>query len=240
MSYWYCDTLAWRSRYAAPLPPGIKVISTAAGPLIPLETLRQQCELVAIDGDSNAESHPDDELLLAYLDAAVEHAEDFTGLSIALRTYEVAFDSFPWMSAWNSRGIELPRPPLIRVDSFFAPDGGSDGELDEGTDYLVDDFRVPARLVPVTSWPSMTRATNALRIQFTAGYMTPAYEEASDFSVSDYAGAQPLPHAIRQALLLMVRHFWEHRSDSVEKTLATIPNGFKDLLRPKKVILGMA
>jgi len=239
MSY-YIDPIFWRARYVVPLPPGIKVISTTAGPMISLEKLRQQCELVAIDGDSDADSHPDDELLIAYLDAAIEHAEDFTGLAIALRTYEMALDSFPWSSAWTSRGIELPRPPLIRIDSFFATAAGSEGELDEGDDYLVDDYRTPARIVPVTSWPSMTRATNALKIRFTAGYMTPAYEEASDFSASDYAGAQQLPAAIRQALLLMVRHFWEHRSDSVDKTLATIPNGFKDLLRPKKVILGMA
>lgn len=218
---------------------GLRVISTVPGPIIQLDVLRQQCEIVAIDGDSEAMTHPDDDLLLAYLDAAVDHAEEFTGLSIALRTYEMALDCFPWKTVLSGSWISIPRPPLIRIDSFLVADAGSDGEFDEGDDFTVDDFRMPARLFPVVSWPGIQRSTNAIRIRFTAGYMGD-YENTSDFSESDYAGAQPLPASIRQALLLLTKHFWDNRADSAEKALSTIPNGFKDLLRPKRIDLGMA
>lgn len=234
----------WRL-HAPHLRPGLKIISTLAGPMIPIETLRAQCEMMPIDADTDQASgvsHPDDPLLLGYLDAAIEHAEDITGLSIALREYELALDAFPWGNAWNSwgiagrnNGIELPRSPLISVDSFFSPEGGSsDGEFDLGDDYTIDDFHVPARLLPVSSWPSMIRSTNAIRIKFRAGYRT------DDYFDTDYDGATYLPNTIKQALLLLVAHFHENRADGVEKALSTIPRGFADLLAPKSTMMGFA
>ena len=229
--------MTWRGHdYRRPaLRPGLKLISTVDGPMIPIETLRAQCEIIAIDIDSDlVESHPDDALLLGYLEAAVEHAESFTGLAIALRTYEMALDGFPCGSAFYSAPIEVPRAPLISIDSFLATAAGSDGELDEGDDYILDDYRVPARILPVTNWPAMTPSSNALKIRFKAGYSTPTYSD------SDYAGAQTLPVAIKQAILLLVGHFYNNREDTVEKAMASIPSGFDALLRPRRIRLGMA
>lgn len=229
MSYWLWDD------YRRPVLPGLKVVSTVDGPMIPIETLRAQCEIVATDIDTDmVESHPDDTLILGYLDAAIEHAEDFTGLAIALRTYEIALDGFPWGSPWCSGAIEIPRAPLISVESFLAAAAGSEGELDEGDDYTVDDYRVPARILPVTSWPTMARSSNALKIRFMAGYSTPTYSD------SDYAGAPPLPATIKQAILLLLGHFYANREDTVDKALASIPSGFNALLQLKRVRLGMA
>jgi uncharacterized phiE125 gp8 family phage protein len=218
---------------------GPKLIESVDGPMIPIETLRSQCNVVITDIDSDlVESNPDDNDLLGYLEAAIEHAEDVTGLSIALRTWEIALDNFP--QSWpgcaphhHRNGIKLPRSPFISVESFFAPEGGSsDGEFDLGDDYIVDDFSQPPRLLPVTSWPSMTSSTNAIRIRFRAGYRTDSYFD------TDYDGAQTLPASIRQALLLLVGHFFENRENSVEKALSTIPHGFQTLLEPKIVRIG--
>lgn len=225
----------WRRR-ATVSRPGLKLVSTVDGPMIPIESLRSQCNVVITDIDSDlVESNPDDADLLGYLEAAIEHAEDFTGLSIALRTWEIALDSFPCGSAWHNNGIELPRSPFISVESFFAPEGGSsDGEFDFGDDYVVDDYRIPPRLLPVSAWPAMAASTNAIRIRFRAGYRTDSYFD------TDYDGAQTLPAAIRQALLLLVGHFFENRENSVEKALSTIPHGFQALLEPKVIRIGFA
>jgi uncharacterized phiE125 gp8 family phage protein len=244
MSYygsgWWGD---WR-RHVRPPQGKVKLVSTVDGPMIPIETLRSQCNVVITDIDSDLiESNPDDNDLLGYLEAAIEHAEDFTGLSIALRTWELALDNFPhswpphsWHGcATHDNGIELPRSPFISVESFFAPEGGSsDGEFDLGDDYIVDDFSQPPRLLPVLAWPFMTSSTNAIRIRFRAGYRTESYFD------TDYDGAQTLPAAIRQALLLLVGHFFENRENSVEKALSTIPQGFQALLEPKIARIGFA
>lgn len=230
---------AWQYYREPVMPPGVKVISTVEGPMIPLATLRQQCEIVPTYTDSDGvESHPDDGLLLGYLDAAIEHAEDYTGLTIALRTLEIALDGFPWTCDGRSPYIEIPRNPVISIESFSLGEGGSeagsDGELDLGDNFTLNDYRVPARLYPVGSWPSVTRSPDLIKIRFLAGYMN------GDYFDTDYAGAQALPKAIRQAILLLTGHFYANREASVEAALSTIPLGFESLLQLKRIRLGMA
>lgn len=199
-----------------------KVIAVPDEPLVSLEVCRAQCEIVAIDTDSDGNtSHPDDGLLLAYLDAAVEAAEDFTGLAISLRTYEQALDAFP------DGAIELAKSPFVDLLSFTVVGYGSDGEMDEEL-YEVDSYSQLTRLVPVSTWPSMTAGTNAIRVMYRAGY--------SDTDTD----AEHVPASIRQAVLLLLGHFYANREDSTEKAMQSIPMGFEALLRPKRVRFGMA
>lgn len=227
--------MTWRHHYE--LPAGLRVISVVPGPIMAIETLRAQCELVPIDADTDAASgvtHPDDALLLGYLDAAIDYAEDFTGLSILQRVYEMALDCFPrHYHPSYSNGIAILRPPLVGIDSFIYAEG-SDGELDEGDHYVVDLYRTPPMVLPVLTWPVMIHSTNAIKIRYRAGYFNGVSDD------SDFTEAPPLPSGIKQALLLMVYHFWKNRSDTVEQALATIPTGARDLLGFKRVRLGMA
>lgn len=203
----------------------VKEVAGPAGRLLSLATCRRQCEIVPIDEDSDGvQTHPDDDLLLEKLDAAVDFAEDFTGRAINLRTFEIGLDEFP------AGGIELPRPPLVEVVTFYAGND-SDGLLDQGLDYVVDDFGTCAIVTPVVAWPRFTKATNGIRLQFRAGY---ASEEDPD------SDAPRLPPAIRSAILLVMAHLYENREDSTEKALLSIPTGATALLRPKRVRLGFA
>ena len=202
------------------LPPGIKVIDESDEPVLPLATLRQQCQIVTIDVDSDGiDSHPDDGLLLGYLAAAVEHAEDFTGLSIALRTYEMAWDKFP------PEELVLLRPPFIGLLSFVAGED-SDGEVDPDS-YTIDTYGTFARVIAFSGWPFVTTGTNAIRVRFMAGYR-------------DDSDATPLPASIKQALLLLVGHWYANRESVAEGSYAEVPQGFEALLRPKRVRLGIA
>lgn len=203
-----------------------KVITHATGHVLSLDTCREHLEVVPIDGDSDNESHPDDQLILGMLDAAVAHAEQFTGLSIALRTWEAAMDQFP------AEGFELPRPPFVELLSFSAGND-SDGELDPAS-YVVDDYGTPEQPVVLraaSSWPTVTKAPNTIKVRYRAGYQS---EEDPD------SDAPPMPRSLRAALLLVLGHLYENREDSVEKALASIPNGADALMRPLRVRLGMA
>jgi len=203
-----------------------KVITHATGRLLSLDTCREHLEVVPIDGDSDNETHPDDALILGMLDAAVAHAEQFTGLSLMVRTWEAAMDELP------AAGFELPRPPFIELLSFSAVND-SDGEFDAAS-YLVDDYGTPEQPVvlrPTTTWPIVVKAPNTVKVRYRSGYQS---EENPD------SDAPPLPRSLRAAILLVLGHLYENREDSVEKALASIPNGAEALMRPLRVRLGMA
>jgi uncharacterized phiE125 gp8 family phage protein len=222
----YCDSL--RSNYRDwPVRMGVKVISEDSGPLIPLETCRNHLELVPIDGDSNDETHPDDTMILAFLAAAVDYAEDYTGLSLVERVLEMGLDTFP------RYGITLKRPPVVEIISFTGADG-SDGEMDLGDDYTLDDYQRPPQLLPVTAWPSVIRTPNLIKIRYRTGYRRLLIDGESDNPTSE-SDAGPLPKSIVQALLLLLGHFYENRNDSVEKALSTIPLGVTALLGTKRI-----
>lgn len=227
-----------RSRWRDwPVRSGVKVISEDSGPLIPLERCRQHLELVPIDGDSNDEAHPDDDLILGYLAAAVDYAEDYTGLSLVERVLEMALDSFPYASPWHCAGIPLQKPPVVEIVSFTCDDvsqAGSDGELDQGDDYTLDDYRTPPQLLPIGAWPTIVRSPNQIKIRYRVGYRRELIDGDSDNPTSE-SDAKPLPKAIRQALLLLLGHFFENRNDSAEKALSTIPLGVAALLGTKRI-----
>lgn len=205
--------------------PNPKIIETDAAPLIDLETCRRQCEVVAIDFDSDTAeaTHPDDPQILIYLGAAIGMAEQFTGLALRLRTYELALDAFPTCPAY----IELPRPPfvsLISVTYGDEEDVTSDGEI-----YDVDDSHQFARVRPVDGrWPDVVTAPNAIKVRYVAGYV-------GSEPNSDGALAPQLPEDIKAAILLMLAHLYEHRKDTADNSLASIPSGFRFMLKPYDV-----
>lgn len=218
-------------------PLGAKIIERPEVRVLSLETCRQQCEIVPLETDSDGVArHPDDALLLGFLDAAVAHAEKFTGRSIALRTYEFALDDFPrtrctGRARWSELGIEVPYPPLIEVVRFACGED-SESELEAGVDFVVDDYGDKAVLRPLTTWPGIVAAgPNQVTCRYRAGYQS---EEDPD------SDAQPLPGNIRAAILLMVEHLNRNRGATTEKAMAELPLGVEVLLRPDRVLTGMA
>jgi uncharacterized phiE125 gp8 family phage protein len=196
------------------------VVQPTAEPLT-IEECRAHLNIQPYEIDSDGVgSHPDDMMIMAMQSAAREHCENFLGRSLVPKTYEIAMDEFP------DGAIELPMPPLVVVESVTAGED-SDGLIDSDL-YVVDGYSEPARVVPVTDWPTVTASTNNVRIRYTAGY-----GEDSD-------GNPPLPYAIRAALLLMLGHLYEQRSDTADKMVFSVPNGVEAMLRPLRVRLGMA
>jgi len=172
-------------------------------------------------GDTELDA-TDDAMIEAWIQTAREHCEDFLGLSLAVRTLEIALDTFPD----DDEAIVLPMGPVIDVTSVSWGDD-SDSEMD-ADEYVLDDYSVPHCLKPVTAWPSVTSAPNAVKIRYLAGY-----GDTTD-------GAEPLPAVFRSAMLLVIGHLYENRSESTEKAMSSLPLGVQALLRPRRVRLGMA
>lgn len=197
-----------------------RVILQPASELITIDECRAHLNIEPYETNEDGDSvHPDDDMIMLMQGAAREHCENFLGLTLAPRTYELALDSFP-------AGAITISAPLLEVQSITYQELDSDEqpvdvEADPST-YIVDPFG--SRIVPVTTWPSVTAATNAVRIIYLSGT----------------SESEPLPFAIRAAILLVLGHLYENREDTGDKALATIPLAAETLMRPLRVRLGMA
>lgn len=173
-------------------------------------------------GDTTVDD-ADDMMILGLLSAAREYCENFTGLSIARKTYEIALDEFP------DAEIELPMPPAIEIVSVTYVDATEAVQTMAANTYVLDTYQLPAWLLPAsgTSWPTAGSFINAIKVRYIAGY-------------SDDSDGEPLPNALRAAMLLVLGHLYKHREDSAAAALASIPLGAEAMMRPLRVRLGMA
>jgi len=112
------------------------------------------------------DSTADDTLIDALNTAAREWCETYEGRSYMAQTITLNMDSFS--------GVEIPRPPLITVDSVKYYDTSGDQQTLASTYYTVDTMSEPGRvfLAYNQSWPSTRLIPNAVEIIYTAGYMT--------------------------------------------------------------------
>jgi uncharacterized phiE125 gp8 family phage protein len=211
---------------------GLRIAAEPDVEPITLADLRLHLGIVPYEVDSNgAGDHPHDAMIMAMLAAARTHAEEFTGRSIALKTYELRLDGWP-----EDTEVELPMPPLVSIESVKYIDADEVEQTISATDYVIDTYEPTAGwLLPAsgTTWPTPLAVVNCVRIRYRAGYQVPE----PDSSPED---APDLPGAIRAALLLLVGHFYENREAVSSKALTEVPLAVTALLRPYRVRLGMA
>lgn len=193
----------------------LKRVSYSGEPLLSIEQLRRQCEVVPdqVDTEGN-EFHADDPLLEEYLASAIDMAEDFTGLAIAPGLVVGYLDAFP------SGYIDVPIAPVSGVVSFVT----APGETDETeVPFTLDDTEQFPRLYPSPTWPAFTSTRNGVQVLLSVGP-----EQGTDDTVT-------APSAILQALKMAVGDWYANREDSDK-----LPVRAEALLRPKRIRLGMA
>lgn len=150
-----------------------------------------------------------DAVLLLLIRAARERAEHLTGRKYSRRQVELRLDSFP------SGPIDLPYPPLVSVDSFLY--GTADGDveltgspetyqLDEGGD------QTPARVAPLTTWPTAATEIAAIRIRYTVGY----------------ASTSKMPAALRLWMQQRISTWYENREHMGLSNVTAFPRDFVD------------
>lgn len=137
----------------------------------------------------------DDQLITDCIRAATSYCEEELDLAIMEQQITVKLDAFP------NGPIELPRANLLSVTSVTYID--SNGDSQPFTDFAVDDFSIPARVVANEDWPEAKGVTNAVTVVYQAGYK--ANETGS-------AAENPAPGAVIQSLKLLITNFYDNRS----------------------------
>ena len=133
--------------------------------------------------------------------------------AICTQTWELLLDEFP-------DEIAVPLPTLQSVESVKYLDSSGVLQTLSTDDYTVDEVSEPGRIVPVDSWPTTGDYINAVTVRFIAGYGV----------------AADVPTTIKQAMLLLIGHWYENREAVVVGQIpATLPIALDALLGPHKV-----
>lgn len=131
-----------------------RLISTAAEPV----TAAEVKSLIALDGTDH------DARIALLIPALRQQAEQITGRSFAVNTWQTKLDEFP-------AEIRLLWPPIVSVTSItYVDDAGATQTL-AATAYTVDTHSEPAWVLPAagTDWPSTYDTANAVTVNYTAG-----------------------------------------------------------------------
>lgn len=159
----------------------------------------------------------EDEIIEAYLEAATDFAENFTGRAFIDQTWDMILDEWPVTGP-----IVIRRPPLIEVVGVFYADSAESEQ--EASGYTVLASGDPARIFMASAgaWPTAALIPGAVRIRFRAGYLN--------------TGVSPpvanVPAAIKQAIMMHAAAFYEHREAVVRGDAPVpLPLGAEALLR---------
>lgn len=135
----------------------------------------------------------EDAYITSLITAARQYCENFQNRAYITQTWQY------WLDDWAAGSeILIPKPPLRAVNSikYYGEDGTE--YILSADSYIVDTQSQPGRVVlkANNSWLGITLCpANGICIEFDAGYGT-----ASD-----------VPMTVRQAMLLLIGHWYEHR-----------------------------
>lgn len=177
--------------------------------LEPLKLSEAKLHLAELANDNDA-------LINSLILVAREYCENETGLALINRGLKLTLDDF-------KSCIEIPKPPLVSVETVEYVDTDGVTQLLADTLYRIDAESSPGRLTPAygESWPSVRPVTNAVSIKYTAGY-------GADRS------AVPMP--IKQAMLLLIGHYYQNREITVTGlTLTALPMAVDALLNQYRI-----
>ena len=156
----------------------------------------------------------DDGLLVNYILAARQYLEDMCGLCFATQTIDATLDC-EWPEV-----IQLPRAPAQSITSISYVDTAGATQVLASNQYVAALKRYVPTIAPAygIAWPAVRDQTDAVTVRYVAGF-----------------GATPsdTPEALRQALLLLVGHWYENREAVVVGTsVVDMPKAVDALVAP--------
>ena len=179
----------------------------------------------------------DDALILQKIRACRFHLERQYDIALITQTLQLNLDSFPYWWLWRGGSTNyynwwldqayytqlLLRPPVQSITSVTYTDPSGNPQTMSAADYVLDTNNRPARLVPALNkqWPATAIGTiNVAAVKFVAGY------GAADTNV---------PDDIKEALMMLLGHFYENREQVVTDARVaaiTMPLGVDQLMEP--------
>lgn len=195
---WHPDDLR---RYDHRVYPSyhVTVVTPAAEEPVTLDEAKAHCRV---------EITADDSLITALIVAARQVVETLTKRCLVTTTFDLTLEYFPPGPALqqSSGRIRIPNPPLQSVTTLKYYD--SEGTL---ATWDASNYRVlagtPGSIVPVYNedWPTIREQPEAVVVRYVAGY----------------GDAEDVPQSLKQAVLLLVGHWYENREAANVNAAAT-------------------
>lgn len=154
----------------------------------------------------------DDAYITALITCAREYAEDYCDMTFVPTQYVMRLDAFP-------ATIEVPRPPMAAAGTatgvtitYTLGDTGATATMDPAT-YRVDRDAIPGTIRPPYggSWPAYRPDFGSISVTWWAGTGSPAQK-------------------VKNAMLMLVDHWYGKRSAAESGSFADVPYGVKALL----------
>ncbi len=188
----------------------------------------------------------EDAIITALIYAATAWAENYTNIRFVTQTWEKTINGFPPMGrldlkqplvnlaglgfAQNGTSVLDALPigriellaPLQSVVSVNYIDTSGNNQLLAGTAYQADLYTLPGFICPAwgVDWPVARLALGSVRVQFICGFGLGA----------------AVPAEIKQAILLLIGHFYLNREASSNFIVHEIPFGVEALLARHRVL----
>ena len=182
-----------------------------------LQRVTPPSQIVTVDEvkeQSRVDTNAEDTLISRYISAAVDMVEGPHGIGVLLgsQEWEYFLDRFEHV-------IRIPLFPVQSVDEVrYVDEGGTEQTL--ATDqYRVDTVSNPARITTEynVSWPvTRSRELNAVTVKFTGGY-------------------DSVPESLRQAVILLVAHWYDFRNPVVDSSVNEVPMAVESILARYRV-----
>lgn len=187
------------------------LVTPPAEPVVSLAEIKRHVRATEFDDD--------DDYLQALVVAAtglVDGPHGWLGRALVSQTWTYTFDKFPC-----ERRVYLPLAPAISVEAIEYTDTSGNyvqlgafetlGLNSSERAYFIPNYGQP--------WPATQDIFDAVVVTFVAGY----------------GNAASVPKGIKQAIMLMVGHWYENREDVGDSKLAPMPMASEALLMPYRV-----
>lgn len=204
-------------------PQAIKLITPVTRQPITLEEAKMHLHV-----DHDEENDLIEQLIASATDF-VSGRNGYTGRVLLPQTWRVFFEGF-------CDSMILPLPPLINIDSVQYRDTSGNYQTLSDSVYSVNDASEPACMILNSgqSFPSTGTAWDAVKIEFTAGYMPADVNSPTD-------PRSGVPAAIKAAIKLIVGDLYQNReAQALVNGAKYEPNPtVQALLYPYRVNIGL-
>lgn len=158
--------------------------------------------------------HPDDDVLLTRL---IKVAVAYTDAQGALGQAMISQKWGQWVHSVPPQSVRLSLGPVIQVDAVKYYDINGVLQTDTLSNYQITGVRFVTQIGPKEgfNWPVTQDRSDAIRIDFTAGYGTTTAD---------------IPETLRHAMLMLIGHWYDNRENTMMDELSNIPYGFDMLL----------
>lgn len=184
-------------------------MTMTAAPAAEPVTLAEAKAQLRVDGDH------DDSFISSLIITSRLQIEAALGLALVTQSWRLILDAWPLGPA-----IEMPMRPVQSVSAVSALTLGEPEVTLAPTMYILDGNASPARIILTAAPSTLDLAARGLAIDFTAGF----------------GDAAAVPQNIKQALLLLVTHWYEKREPRDDGSITAIPEAVSTLLSPYRVV----